>query len=170
MTESRRIFAELERFHGLRTRFGARPTPEQFDEADKSGREKIKRQQLGHQLIDRILSQIAENGHHDPRDEREVNNILREMAILPLAVVGQKFKVGRKPGSVGPIRKAVARFLKNDPGLKPRALWVMLKGVPPRGWTFCENRQGKYIEGPRARNVSYHHFQNIAKEERDKLT
>jgi hypothetical protein len=90
--------------------------------------------------------------------------------VQKLALHGRKFKLGRKLNTEGPIRRAIARVLKREGVLKPRELWGMLADNPPRGWTFHVNRLGKYIEGPKAgQGMSYAHFSNVSKEERDKL-
>jgi hypothetical protein len=90
--------------------------------------------------------------------------------VQELALLGRKFVLWHKPKRGGPIRRAIARALTRDPTLKPRALWARLADNPPRGWTFHDNRQGKYIEGPKGgQGMSYARFQNVAKEERDKL-
>lgn len=108
--------------------------------------------------------------------ERRLLDALRDCAgpeltapLIPLAEHGRKFKAGRKPGTGGPIRKAIAKALKRDRTLTPRTLWAMLADSPPRGWEFCENHAGKYAAGSKGRNMSYKRFQNVAKEERDKL-
>jgi hypothetical protein len=109
--------------------------------------------------------------------EQEWNSVIsawhatqKFLQVQKLALRGRKFELGRKPGSAGPIRRAIVRALKCDPSLKPRDLWAMLADAPPRGWTFRENRVGKYIEGPKGgQGMSYARFQNVAKEERDKL-
>lgn len=49
------------------------------------------------------------------------------------------------------------------------ALWGAIKAKPPRGWEVCENRVGKYIEGPNMANMSYERFCNVCGEERKKL-
>jgi hypothetical protein len=88
----------------------------------------------------------------------------------PLAHTGEKFTTGRKPGSGGPIRKAIARLLKRHPDFRPRELWQKIAAHPPRGWSFHESpRLGKYIEGPKGQNMNYGRFSNVCKEERDKL-
>ena len=87
----------------------------------------------------------------------------------PLAEIGELFRKGRKKSSGGPIRRAIERALNRDRTLKPRTLWRMFTDDPPRGWTFCDNRQGKYAAGPQGGNMSYRRFSNVAKEERDKL-
>lgn len=93
---------------------------------------------------------------------------MRQVYMAPLAQHGKKFP-GRKPGTYGPIRKAIARLLKQRP-MKNAELWDTLKSRRPRGWTFFDNSQGKYIEGPKKSDgMDYARFRNIASEERKKL-
>lgn len=108
------------------------------------------------------------------RDHPGLYDFLRDLLIRrwhPLAVAGKKFTAGRKPGTGGPIRKAIARLLKKDRAMKPRDVWRELAANPPRGWAFCETpRLGKYIEGPKGgQGMGYPHFSNACKEEKDKL-
>lgn len=86
-----------------------------------------------------------------------------------ITIKGEKFdRGGRGPG---PIRKWIARELKKNPSMKNAALWATFKEKPLRGWTVMENRQGKYLEGPKIGDkMTYGRFSNVAKEERDKLT
>lgn len=86
------------------------------------------------------------------------------------AAIGQKFKDGRKRGSVGPIRKAIGLLLKKSPNMKNAELWDALKAKPPRGWEVRENRMGKYIEGPNpSDSMTYASFINAAAKERKKI-
>ena len=81
------------------------------------------------------------------------------------------FPPGRPKGAVGPIRKAIAKLLKANHAMKNAQLWDALKVQPPRGWAFCENRAGKYVEGPKAAdNMAYARFCNVCAEERKNLT
>ena len=82
---------------------------------------------------------------------------------------GKKFTAGRKPNSGGPIRKAIAKLLKKDPAAKNPVLWKALSDAPPRGWTFFDNRVGKYCEGPGSASMNYGRFCNVTSEERGKL-
>jgi hypothetical protein len=85
------------------------------------------------------------------------------------AETGQRFKQGRKPGTVGPIRKEVARLLKKCPGITTPAIWKTIASNPPKGWQAFESaKMGKYLEGPDMQNVGYRRFQNICSEERKK--
>lgn len=90
------------------------------------------------------------------------------------ATTGKKFRAGRTPATGGPIRKWIEQQLSKNPTMKNRELWAAIKAKPPRGWQVMENRQGKYLDGPKTGNVaknemSYGRFSNVAKEERDKL-
>lgn len=92
----------------------------------------------------------------------------------PLIEKARKFKPnGRGPG---PVRKAIERLLKKQPSMKNAELWQALKTRPPKGYTVCENRQGRYIEGPTPRDRSNNRpemtearFRNICAEVRKEL-
>lgn len=85
---------------------------------------------------------------------------------------GEVFTNGRKAGTSGPIRKAIAKFLKADPTLKNPAMWRAVSSNPPRGWTAYDNAAGKYLEGPIAgQNMDYKgRFCTVCGEERKKIT
>lgn len=91
--------------------------------------------------------------------------------LVPAAKTGKKFIAGRKPGAAGPIRKAIAKLLKKNPGFKNPDLWAALSANPPRGWNFFDNREGRYIEGPRIAedHMVYGRFCTVCGEERKKL-
>ena len=86
------------------------------------------------------------------------------------AAFGRPFKKGRKANTVSPIRRAIRRALKANPTLKNAQLWAQIGKAPPKGYTFQDNRLGKYIEGPSAgSDMSYARFRNVASEERKAL-
>lgn len=98
----------------------------------------------------RAMSEITEKDEFElERAEYLWGKIVTLRDIVPEALDALRFKQGRKPGTGGPIRKAIARLLKKKP-LKNAEIWQALSLNPPRGWQFLENRLGKYIEGPRA--------------------
>lgn len=110
--------------------------------------------------------------------EGELHNLLADRAaaieeadaLRPIADHGEKFKKGRKPGSGGPIRKAIARLLKKDPALKNPELWDAIKSRPPRGWFVFENSRGKHIGGPTNDDgMEHRRFCNVCGEERRKI-
>lgn len=84
---------------------------------------------------------------------------------------GQRFKDGRKLGSGGPVRKAIAKFLAKNPAMKNPELWEAMKKKPPRGWQTYENvRLGKYLEGPAStESMKYGRFCTVCGEERKKV-
>jgi len=85
--------------------------------------------------------------------------------------LGRLFTNGRKSGTGGPIRKAVAKLLKANPGLKNPELWSAVAAKPPKGWEAFDNRAGKYFEGSKpAENMNYKRFCNVCGEERKKIT
>lgn len=74
---------------------------------------------------------------------------------------------GRGPG---PIRKWIARQLKKNPTMKNRELWTEFARNPLRDWQVMENRQGKYLEGPKGNDhMTYGRFSNVCKEVRDNM-
>jgi hypothetical protein len=91
--------------------------------------------------------------------------------VIPKARVGAKFTDGRKAGTGGPIRKAIAKVLKKNYGYKNPDLWAALSAKPPKGWTFFDNSQGQYIEGPNFAedHMVYRRFCTVCGEERKKL-
>ena len=83
------------------------------------------------------------------------------------ALFARPFLLGSQKGRVGPIRKAIAKLLKEDPSAKNGVLWTALSEKPPRGYTFLENRLGKYVEDEKGQTVmEWPRFCNIASEER----
>jgi hypothetical protein len=80
---------------------------------------------------------------------------------------GKKFP-GRKPGSIGPVRKFIRARLAKNHAATNEELWAAIKAKPPKGWTPMEStRLGRYIEGPNAGdNLGWARFCNIASEER----
>lgn len=92
------------------------------------------------------------------------------VATEPERILGKKMSAGRKLGTVGPVRKAVAKYLTRHPSAKNDEIWGALKEKPPRGWTFMDNSLGRYIEGPKAdREINFPRFRNICSEERRQL-
>src|SRR4029434_8626908 len=81
--------------------------------------------------------------------------------------LGRKMTAGRKPGTVGPIRLAIRTVLAKTPAIKNDPLWEVLKAKPPQGWTFYENKLGRYIEGPKPTDgMGWRSFCNAASDER----
>lgn len=87
------------------------------------------------------------------------------------AELGQRFKNGRKPGSGGPIRKAIMKILAKSPEIKNPEIWEAIKKNPPKFWQAYENAKlGKYFEGPTAKEkMEYKRFCTVCGEERKKL-
>jgi len=107
-------------------------------------------------------------------DFETAGRLLREhmwsgAGALKFIPIGVKFTKGRKKNSGSLIRKAIAKLLKANPDMKNPELWAALKNKPPRGWNFCENRLGNYIEGPKMANMNYERFCNVCGEERKKV-
>lgn len=72
--------------------------------------------------------------------------VLRETFMHPLALHGRAMKQGRKQDSVGPLRKAIRRVLKQNSEATPAKVWKQMSDHPPKGMELYDNRHGKYIE------------------------
>ena len=105
-------------------------------------------------------------------EEAHVSDVGLQFAklIAPFANTGKLFTAGRKPGTVGPIRKKIATLLKKNPTMKNPQLWDGVIANLPRNWTAFDNRQGKYLEGPNQNvHMIQRRFFTICGEERKKL-
>lgn len=89
--------------------------------------------------------------------------------LLPLSRTGKKFVSGRKPGSAGPVRLAIRRYLKRQPQARAAQIWTALSANPPKGMTFYDNRLGKYIETDGQPDTQYRQFANLVSMERKLL-
>jgi hypothetical protein len=109
----RRMLSDLMMFDELRQRFGALPTPEQFEGADKRSREIMKRIVQGHTLIAHITRELAESENHsyDIQKEIRINFLWREIEtlrrIVPLAITEQRRSDAHKAKPGGHPRKDV---------------------------------------------------------------
>lgn len=92
--------------------------------------------------------------------------VIKFESLQPLAIEGNKFRVGRKPGTQSPLRKLIAKLLKKNPKLKNKELLELVKSKPPKGYTYCENRYGKYFEGKDNKTTEIRRFNNICSEAR----
>jgi len=83
---------------------------------------------------------------------------------------GRKFR-GRKPDSIGPVRKFIRAKLKKNPSATNEELWDAISKRPPKDWTPIENaRLWRYIEGPSAADeVKWKSFCTYASIERKRL-
>lgn len=84
---------------------------------------------------------------------------------------GQKFKDGRKDGTVGPVRAFVRKYLAKHSEAKAAEVWKEIKRRPPKGVTVHEpfelsKRRIDWAAGP----TSYAQFSNIVSSERGRLT
>jgi hypothetical protein len=61
---------------------------------------------------------------------------------------GKKFP-GRKPGSIGPVRKFIRARLAKNHAATNEELWDAIKAKPPKGWMPMDTTKfGRYIDGP----------------------
>ena len=87
-----------------------------------------------------------------------------------LAIHGKQMRLGRKEGTVGPVRKFIRKALAKKPKATNEELWAAIKANPPKGWTPMENKLGCYIEGPASGDeVKWTSFCNYAAKERGLL-
>ena len=120
-------------------------------------------------IIERI-DDVARKAINRASEEASVFFIAKELLekLKPLLDQGKAFISGRKPGAVGPIHKAIRKLLAKNPQMKNPEIWEAIKEKPPKGWSVCENRLGKYIDGPSGKNMKDRRFKNICAEERQK--
>jgi hypothetical protein len=94
--------------------------------------------------------------------------VRREDVLLPKAKHGMKF-VAKKPGGVGPVRKAIARVLKSNPTFTAEQVWQCLKANPPKGLEFHGSAALRHVWSTGRQNTGWRRFQNIVSEEKTKL-
>lgn len=87
---------------------------------------------------------------------------------------GQKFMDGRKPGTSGEIRKAIAKLLAKNPVMTNPELWDSIKKKPPKRWIVEESPHFKLepqLLGPKPEkdHMSRRRFNNVCGEERKKV-
>jgi len=97
--------------------------------------------------------------------------IKRADALVPLAMLGDKFKRGRRRGTIGAVRKFVTVYMKKHPAAKAADVWLAIACKPPRDVEVYEasGALGPYIRTAGKPDTSYRQFQNIVSEERSKL-
>lgn len=118
-------------------------------------------------MIARALREVEQSVVWANGNFAEIVSLERALIDQYLKAIGLKFRSGRKLGTTGPIRKAIARELQKHPDMKNAQLWKALAAKPPKGWTFFDNHLGKYIEGPKGgQEMSYRTFLNAAALER----
>lgn len=118
-------------------------------------------------IIERI-DDVAKEAINRASEEASVSFIAKQLLekLKPLLDLGKAFSSGRKLGAVSPIRKAIGKLLTKNPEMKNHEIWKNLKEKPPKGYSVCENREGKYIDGPHGKITSERRFKNICAEER----
>lgn len=95
--------------------------------------------------------------------------IQADEALRPKARHGSKF-VAKKPGSSGPVRKAVASALRKSPTLKVEGVWGVLASNPPKNLEFYgTTAERRYIRRKDHPDTGWRRFQNIVSEERKKI-
>ncbi|MBS0323745.1 MAG: hypothetical protein JSR19_07830 [Proteobacteria bacterium] len=112
-------------------------------------------------------------------DFEAAGKLLREHMIagavaLKFVPIGVKFSQGRKPGTGGPIRKAIAKLLAKNPAMKNPDLWEAIKKKPPKRWSAEEHPYYGFepeLRGPNREtdHMSYRRFCTVCGEERKKV-
>lgn len=90
----------------------------------------------------------------------------REAELLPLAEKCKRFPSGKPKGARAPLTKAIAAYLRKHPKATAEDVWAALKDRPPAGFTFCDNRLGRYIEHGAATAMQWERFRNAVSENR----
>jgi len=145
------------------------PTPE--DEADAEVIAFVAMREihkLGGNPVSGAPPARAIHAERTPEQQSEHDHAIRRDArTLARAASGLSFTTGRKVGTKGPIRKAIARLLKKHPDIKNPELCKTIAANPPKGWEFCDNSLGRYFDGPTgSKQMSYGRFCNVCAEER----
>ena len=92
-----------------------------------------------------ILAQIQEAFRLGPLEGLA---LLTDNEHAGQVIHGRKFP-GRKPGSIGPVRKFIRARLAKNSNPTNGELWDAISKRPPKGWTVMDSpRLGRYIEGP----------------------
>src|SRR5688572_17706683 len=68
---------------------------------------------------------------------------------------GKPFRRGKRKGANGIFLTLVKRLLRAKPKLSNMEIWRSVSNHPPTGWTAFDNRTGKYLEGPKLKNISF---------------
>lgn len=96
--------------------------------------------------------------------------IQADETLRPKAKHGSKF-VAKKPGSAGPVRKAISRALRKNPTHTADAVWRLLAANPPKNLEFYGiTVDRRYIRREGHLDTGWRRFQNIVSEERKRLT
>lgn len=115
------------------------------------------------------LEDIVAGEHALAHQQQATNRVLNEAnkGLLPFAEKGAKFKPGKPKGSLSPLAAAVKKYLSKLRDASADDVWKALTKKPPKGHTFCDNKQGRYIEYDEpGKNTSYRTFQNIVSKQR----
>lgn len=117
---------------------------------------------------DAFQAYVAKNIHLMEAHLRGLHMACRAAGMLDAARKGAKFK--SKGRGQGPIKKRITALLKKSPSMKNAELWDEIAAKPPRGWTACDNRLGRYLEAPTGgKDCGYDRFLNIAAEVRRQM-
>lgn len=114
-----------------------------------------------------ILAQFQEATRLGPVDGLA---LLTDAELAGQVEHGKKFP-GRKPGSIGPVRKFIRDKLAKNHAATNEELWAAIKAKPPKGWTPMDTTKfGRYIEGPPGSDeVKWKSFCTYASDERKML-
>jgi hypothetical protein len=135
-----------------------------------------------------MTSTVAADETGPPKEIGLPNQVLVAFSAMPLPIqfedpravqeradakanaeLGMKMRAGRKEGTVGAVRKAIQRVLKDRPTATTAEVWSVIKARPPKGMAFFEStnpKLGKYIETSGNADTSYRRFANIVSEEK----
>jgi hypothetical protein len=89
--------------------------------------------------------------------------------LVPMAQLGSKFKNGRKPGTIGPLRQYVRKYMGQHPKATAAEVWAALKAKPPKGIEVCDSARKDLrhvTTAGAAAATSYRQFVNMVSEER----
>lgn len=126
---------------------------------------------LAQRMTTLMIADAARFAEHARQEAESLNE-----KLTPAAEFGGPFMdhANNPPRKGGPIRVRIREILtrarRNNPRISNDDLWEEFKKKPPKGYTPMDNREGRYIEGPKyKKNCDFGRFKTVASEERGKL-
>jgi hypothetical protein len=122
------ILAHYKRFEEMRKRFGTWPTPEEFGRAKADERVALMLRAQAHQVIARIMGDLAKLGTFYRGDAEWLDGLWREFFMLPYALRGAKMKSGgREKGALSPHTEYIKILRDSGERKDYHSVWLRMK-------------------------------------------